>query len=212
MARAPHTEIEIAPGLIGQREHELTFRHSGGLDVRVRVRYDDQPTMRQYICEEYALVLPDLDRPATITTGQARDTSTSREYGVEDATRRAAWAAVHEAKNRNKAEPWGLEQPPVDLLTGWPVKDDESRGRFLRWVGHLYRIGYALDAAPAKYVQDRLGLGSTTAGRYIDAARQAGLITDVKRSGRAGTMLGEVGTAVERDEAVGIKVKKGLER
>jgi hypothetical protein len=149
--------VEIVPGVTGPSQFRIEGP-SPDSAVIFAMEYRFSARLGRYVCSELRATNPD-----------GVSTEALRWVAVADMLKTALTAAngpIRELPNPEHIEPWGLH-PPADVA-------EHPTSRALRWVGHLYRYGWAVSDNPTATVAETLRLPRSTAGRWVRMARQAG--------------------------------------
>jgi hypothetical protein len=170
-------EIEIVPGVRGPERLDSEVRPG----LRLVTRFDrDQG---RYVPDRLTV-----DRPTTeglrhvpvkelmveqLGEAHVAVTATITADAMVTATDSAGLTDAAMVESRGLVPPDGVtEHGPTD--------------RALRWVAHFYRWGYAVSYGGTKAVEELLGLPRSTAGRWVEMAREAGYLGPAEGPGKPG--------------------------
>lgn len=162
--------VVAGPGLVMPRETTIRSQVNG-YDVKVTV----VPEHGQLVAQEvHVRRLPD----GPPVTGEA-----IRSIPIGRLVRQA-WSAVQSSEERD-----GVTKVSPMMLTDEAAAQLRANGptaATLKWVSHLYRVALLIGEPPTKAVETGLGVPRSTAGRWIAAAREQGLLGASEGAGRAG--------------------------
>jgi hypothetical protein len=179
-------EVEIVPGIVGPERIDAVVRPATIAtkarvpDPIVRVEIEFDHDQHRYVCDQVTVhpgtteVLRQVpvERLMVEELAKAGLMPTVTTVGVTDSV------GLSDGGSRT-LEPWG-RSVAEEVIEHGPT--DQA----LRWVAHLYRWGFAVSYGGTKAVEELLGLPRSTAGRWVEMAREAGYLGPPEGPGKAG--------------------------
>jgi hypothetical protein len=165
--------VMVAPGLSMPREVVVTDEVNG-FAVEMTVTFGD-----------YSRVTAESVRVTRLPGGPAVTAAALRSIPIARLTKMAIQGAILKVNDRGGY----VEYQPQVLTPEFAarLRENGPTTETLEWVTHIYRVALLVGDPPTKSVETVLEIPRSTAGRWIAAARERGLLGKSEGPGKAGS-------------------------